>query len=174
VTHVINYDLPEVPETYVHRIGRTARAGKDGAAIAFVDSEEESDLRAIERITHIHIPEGDPAIIATLPKEVPGADRQQQGQGGRGPHRGGFRHGNDNRHGNAHGDRNDNRGQNGESRNQSPNAQQGQPRHEQNNGQGNGQGFHAPKTQGGRRLGSRARRRFRDERQGGFGGDFGG
>ena len=174
VTHVINYDLPEVPETYVHRIGRTARAGKDGAAIAFVDSEEESDLRAIERITHIHIPEGDPAIIATLPKEVPGADRQQQGQGGRGPHRGGFRHGNDNRHGNAHGDRNDSRGQNGESRNQSPNGQQGQPRHEQNNGQGNGQGFHAPKTQGGRRLGSRARRRFRDERQGGSGGDFGG
>lgn len=179
VTHVINYDLPEVPETYVHRIGRTARAGKDGAAIAFVDSEEESDLRAIERITHIHIPEGDPAILATLPKEAPGADRQQQ-QGGRGPRRGGFQHGNNggNRHGNFHGDRNrnDNRGQNGgENRNQNPNGQQ---RSEQNNDQqrqGNGQGFHAPKTHSGHRIGSRARRRFRDERQGGFGGgDFGG
>src|SRR5574344_1098837 len=69
VTHVINYDLPEVPETYVHRIGRTARAGKDGAAIAFVDSEEESDLRAIERITHIHIPEATPRSSQRFPRK---------------------------------------------------------------------------------------------------------
>lgn len=51
VTHVINYDLPNVPETYVHRIGRTARAGKSGIAISFCSPEERVDLRAIERLT---------------------------------------------------------------------------------------------------------------------------
>lgn len=50
ITHVINYDLPEVPEQYVHRIGRTARAGADGVAVSFCDPEEIADLRAIERL----------------------------------------------------------------------------------------------------------------------------
>lgn len=49
VTHVINYDLPEKPENYVHRIGRTARAGREGIAISFVDSEEKSFIRDIEK-----------------------------------------------------------------------------------------------------------------------------
>jgi ATP-dependent RNA helicase RhlE len=51
VSHVINYDLPEVPEQYVHRIGRTARAGADGVAIAFCSPDERGLLRDIERVT---------------------------------------------------------------------------------------------------------------------------
>ena len=48
VTHVINYDIPENPEDYVHRIGRTARAGKTGKAITFVSQDEQHLVRAIE------------------------------------------------------------------------------------------------------------------------------
>jgi len=50
VTHVINFELPEVPENYVHRIGRTARAEKAGIAISFCDSSEKDSLRSIERL----------------------------------------------------------------------------------------------------------------------------
>ncbi len=50
VTHVINYELPNEPESYVHRIGRTARAGAEGAAISFCDSSERAYLRDIERL----------------------------------------------------------------------------------------------------------------------------
>ncbi|KPQ14845.1 MAG: ATP-dependent RNA helicase RhlE [Rhodobacteraceae bacterium HLUCCA09] len=49
VGHVYNYDLPNVPENYVHRIGRTARAGRDGCAVAFCAEEEAGELRAIEK-----------------------------------------------------------------------------------------------------------------------------
>jgi len=51
ITHVINYELPNVPETYVHRIGRTARAGAAGTAISFCDRAERGSLRDIERLT---------------------------------------------------------------------------------------------------------------------------
>jgi ATP-dependent RNA helicase RhlE len=51
ITHVINFDLPEVPESYVHRIGRTARAGAAGIALSFCDAEERALLRDIERLT---------------------------------------------------------------------------------------------------------------------------
>ncbi len=50
VTHVVNFELPDVPESYVHRIGRTARAGSPGTAIAFCDASERDSLRAIERL----------------------------------------------------------------------------------------------------------------------------
>jgi ATP-dependent RNA helicase RhlE len=50
LTHVINFDLPEVPEQYVHRIGRTARAGATGVAISFVSRDERDYLRAIEKL----------------------------------------------------------------------------------------------------------------------------
>ena len=56
VTHVINFDLPNVPESYVHRIGRTARAGASGTAISFCDSTERSFLRGIEKLTRTKIP----------------------------------------------------------------------------------------------------------------------
>jgi len=56
VTHVINYNLPDDPESYVHRIGRTARAGKEGVAIAFCDETELDQLRAVERLTKLKLP----------------------------------------------------------------------------------------------------------------------
>jgi ATP-dependent RNA helicase RhlE len=59
VTHVVNFELPEVPEAYVHRIGRTARAGKAGQAISFCDGEERDLLRAIERLTRLDLPKTD-------------------------------------------------------------------------------------------------------------------
>lgn len=56
LSHVINYDLPEVPETYVHRIGRTGRAGAAGVAISFCDEEEREYLRAVEKTISKSIP----------------------------------------------------------------------------------------------------------------------
>lgn len=51
VTHVYNYDIPQDPESYVHRIGRTGRAGKTGVSVTFVSANEESYLRSIENLT---------------------------------------------------------------------------------------------------------------------------
>jgi ATP-dependent RNA helicase RhlE len=59
VTHVVNYELPDVPEAYVHRIGRTARAGAAGIAISLCDAEERGQLRDIERLTRQSIPAED-------------------------------------------------------------------------------------------------------------------
>ena len=59
VSHVINYDLPNIPESYVHRIGRTARAGAEGVAISFCDHEERAFLRDIERLIRMSIPATD-------------------------------------------------------------------------------------------------------------------
>jgi ATP-dependent RNA helicase RhlE len=58
VKHVYNFDLPNVPEIYVHRIGRTARAGAEGAAVAFCTPEEMGELRDIQKITGLSIPVG--------------------------------------------------------------------------------------------------------------------
>lgn len=63
VSHVINFDLPDVPEQYVHRIGRTARAGADGIAIAFCSPDERGNLRDIERTTRQKI------AVAPLPAD---------------------------------------------------------------------------------------------------------
>jgi len=59
ITHVFNFDLPNVPETYVHRIGRTARAGADGTAISLVAGEENTFLRDIEKLIKISLPKED-------------------------------------------------------------------------------------------------------------------
>ncbi len=56
ISHVVNFDLTHEPETYVHRIGRTARAGSSGAAVSFVDKDERSNLRAIEKLLRKPIP----------------------------------------------------------------------------------------------------------------------
>jgi len=56
VTHVINFDLPNVPESYVHRIGRTARAGSTGIAISFCDAQERAFLRDIEKLIRTRVP----------------------------------------------------------------------------------------------------------------------
>jgi ATP-dependent RNA helicase RhlE len=55
VSHVVNFELPDVAEAYVHRIGRTARAGKGGQAISLCDASERDSLRAIERLTRLRI-----------------------------------------------------------------------------------------------------------------------
>jgi ATP-dependent RNA helicase RhlE len=59
ITHVVNFDLPNVPETYVHRIGRTARAGAEGTAISLVAGEENTYLRDIEKLIRISLPRED-------------------------------------------------------------------------------------------------------------------
>ncbi len=73
LSHVFNYDLPEVPETYVHRIGRTGRAGLGGIAIAFCDQEEMSLLAGIEKLTSKSIPvvEVHPFLLVEVPAELP-------------------------------------------------------------------------------------------------------
>jgi ATP-dependent RNA helicase RhlE len=73
VSHVFNFELPNVPEQYVHRIGRTARAGKDGIAMAFVADDERAYLRQIEKLTRTKLiieplPENFLAEMASLPK----------------------------------------------------------------------------------------------------------
>jgi superfamily II DNA/RNA helicase len=59
ISHVVNYDLPNIPETYVHRIGRTARAGATGIAISLCDGEEVAFLRDIEKLIRMSIPLSD-------------------------------------------------------------------------------------------------------------------
>ncbi|HLU70432.1 MAG TPA: DEAD/DEAH box helicase, partial [Fibrobacteria bacterium] len=65
ISHVFNYDLPEVAESYVHRIGRTGRNGASGTAVAFCDQEERSYLRQIERVTRTQLP------VMNLPEMTP-------------------------------------------------------------------------------------------------------
>jgi ATP-dependent RNA helicase RhlE len=96
VTHVINFDVPEVPETYVHRIGRTARAGASGMAMTFCEVEERVDLRNIEKLVHTEIPvvEGHPyesrIPLDVRPPQQPRQDqRPRHGGGGGGNRRGG-------------------------------------------------------------------------------------
>lgn len=72
ITHVINYDLPNEPETYVHRIGRTARAGASGFAWSFCDTEEREYLRDIERLIRLHVPvAADNPYASRLPPPSP-------------------------------------------------------------------------------------------------------
>ncbi|HZQ14323.1 MAG TPA: DEAD/DEAH box helicase [Pseudolabrys sp.] len=91
VSHVFNYDLPNIPESYVHRIGRTARAGAEGVAISFCDHEERAYLRDIERLIRMTIPATDrrtgnrPAPTSHPAEARHGGHRgghQQRGQGG--------------------------------------------------------------------------------------------
>ncbi len=64
VTHVVNFDLPNVPEAYVHRIGRTARAGQAGVAISFCDSSERAHLRGIEKLIRTRLLVEEPRDLA--------------------------------------------------------------------------------------------------------------
>ena len=93
VSHVFNFDLPNVAEQYVHRIGRTARAGATGIAVSFVAPDEKGWLRDIEKLTRVKpqpvpLPEGFAAKAAALPtpafvREAPHGGRDA-GRGGRG------------------------------------------------------------------------------------------
>ncbi|MCP8894060.1 DEAD/DEAH box helicase [Shinella daejeonensis] len=82
VTHVYNYDLPEVPDAYVHRIGRTARNGRDGIAIAFCTPDDVHLLRDIERLMGISIAVASGDVPAG---NLPGAGgKSKKGRNGRG------------------------------------------------------------------------------------------
>ena len=88
VSHVVNFELPHEPETYVHRIGRTGRAGQTGEAVSFCDHEERPRLKAIEKLLRRTIPHN-----GTLP-DMPEADveaqpRQERGRRRRGGRTGG-------------------------------------------------------------------------------------
>jgi len=85
VTHVINFDLPNEPDSYVHRIGRTGRAGAVGAAISFCDIEEKAYLRDIEKTIRQSVPVfEDHAYHCPVIASDPGTTRKKQGGGGRG------------------------------------------------------------------------------------------
>ena len=91
LTHVINYELPNIPETYVHRIGRTGRAGANGIAISFCDQEELEFLKDIHKLIAKQIPveEGHPYPMSpqsVVAKHAEGAAKKP-GKGG-GPKRG--------------------------------------------------------------------------------------
>ncbi len=75
ISHVINYDLPNVPESYVHRIGRTARAGAEGIAFSFVDHEERSLLVDIEKLIRMRI-----AVVGEHPFKLSGGSSQPRTQ----------------------------------------------------------------------------------------------
>jgi ATP-dependent RNA helicase RhlE len=74
ISHVINFDLPNVPEQYVHRIGRTARAGTDGIAISFCAPDERAFLRDIERLTKQAVP----VMETDMSLRAPRADERVQ------------------------------------------------------------------------------------------------
>jgi len=81
--HVVNFELPNVPEDYVHRIGRTGRAGSNGAAISLVDSDELQHLKNIERLIKSQIPKVaiDSFVPPThIPPDAPRPPRPQHGQ----------------------------------------------------------------------------------------------
>jgi ATP-dependent RNA helicase RhlE len=97
VTHVINFEIPDEPESYVHRIGRTARAGASGVALSFCDADERGSFRDIERLIRAQVPVvadhpfAGKAAPADEPRERvasgrpgrPAHDRSRQGRGGR-------------------------------------------------------------------------------------------
>ncbi|MGF0538873.1 DEAD/DEAH box helicase [Agrobacterium sp. ES01] len=92
VSHVFNYDLPEVPDAYIHRIGRTARAGREGIAVAFCAPDEGGLLRDIERLMGIEIAVASGEPHATLNRPVRpqrraggGANRNHAGKGAGAP-----------------------------------------------------------------------------------------
>jgi ATP-dependent RNA helicase RhlE len=114
VTHVVNYELPDMPESYVHRIGRTARAGAKGIAISLCAADERDQLRDIERLTRHSIPAEDrrhnaarqsnqlaPGSSGRRPAEVAPSQRPGSGRGDRQAARGGRRRSGGNDGGNA-------------------------------------------------------------------------
>jgi len=84
VAYVVNYDLPEVPDNYVHRIGRTARAGREGEAIAFCAPDEADLLRQIQKLMKIDIPVASGDAPTELTEGGPRRRRGGGGGGGRG------------------------------------------------------------------------------------------
>ena len=88
ISHVINYDLPNIPESYVHRIGRTARAGAAGIATSFCDHEERAYLRDIEKLIRMAIPATDRRSAPKQDRAPAQHHRPQQARGGQPQSRG--------------------------------------------------------------------------------------
>jgi ATP-dependent RNA helicase RhlE len=114
VTHVVNFDLPNIAESYVHRIGRTARAGATGQAISFCDNAERAFLRDIEKLIRQSIPasdrRGSPAASGNSdhrarrndpPRHAKQGNRTKQKRTNAPARSGPSRHGADNRIGNV-------------------------------------------------------------------------
>ena len=144
ISHVVNYDLPNIPESYVHRIGRTARAGADGVAISFCEPEEAAFLRDIEKLIRMSIPATDRGRSRRAP-----TDHRPQRSNGAAAATPRYHQG-DNRKHQARGDRKPPRGS----------AQQ--PRHLERAATGNGIGaiaFMQPRRGSRRRFGSHASQR---------------
>ncbi len=87
VSHVFNYDMPQEPETYVHRIGRSGRAGATGLAISFCDPDEKKMLRAIEALIQKRIPL-DPASGDIVPAVLPKKQSESGSREDRSPRKG--------------------------------------------------------------------------------------
>ncbi|MDE2229658.1 MAG: DEAD/DEAH box helicase [Alphaproteobacteria bacterium] len=136
ITHVINFELPNVPESYVHRIGRTARAGADGIAISFCDHAEKAYLRDIEKLTRRKI-----AVVEHGFRDVAGQGASANDARPNGHNGHGHNHGGHNGHGHKHGGHNG-YGDNGNSHER---GREFGNRRRRNRGQGHGrpQG-HAP------------------------------
>ena len=92
ITHVVNFELPEEPESYVHRIGRTARAGQSGSAISLIDPSERSKLKAIGRLTrqtlepertNFEVPEGAVADVDDRPSRGAPRNGRPNSRGGK-------------------------------------------------------------------------------------------
>jgi ATP-dependent RNA helicase RhlE len=75
ISHIVNYDLPDEPENYVHRIGRTGRNGAEGIAVTLCAPDEVKKLRAVEKVTR----------LALLPQSIRGEEPAPKPQRGRGP-----------------------------------------------------------------------------------------
>ncbi len=169
--HVVNFDVPLAPDDYIHRVGRTARAGATGDAFTFVAPEEEGDLRAIERavgkrLPRVTVPDFDYSARATS-LEIPLAERireirqrksedrrraeanrqRREGHGGHAAHRGG---GHSPHRGSSSSGSGQSQGQGG----------QGGPRQSSGSGPGGGQG-----SGGGHRPAGTPPRRFRPRRR---------
>jgi len=146
LTHVINFDIPNIPETYVHRIGRTGRAGADGRALSFCDHEEKAFLRDITRLIKRDIPvvAEHPFLMVGGPKKAepevreprqprgPGRGQgQRSGQGQRNAPRAageGNRHGGERRSGGNRGGQRSRSNEPREQRTPAPAQAQGQAR----------------------------------------------
>jgi ATP-dependent RNA helicase RhlE len=94
VSHVINFELPDEPESYVHRIGRTARAGRAGTALSFCEAEEVGNLRDIERTIRQPVPQQTDHpyhadAILQMYRTGRGGTTKGRGAGGGAPQRGG-------------------------------------------------------------------------------------
>ena len=108
ISHVVNFELPNEPESYVHRIGRTARAGGEGIAVSFCDASERPFLRDIERLIRMKIevvPHELPEMTEEQRRQMDEPRRPQGHRHGGKPHGhkgGGHKHGGGHSHGHAH------------------------------------------------------------------------